>query len=256
MRIGMGPRRGRFVRASIAFSLGRGSSGPQRRPGHGAGGGARAEEGGLAAGPGAGGAGDADFTYFLSYSCSSLSQDCTGATIVDVMPPELSRLASRREAGRATSRRPTTTPPPAPPPSSCSTRSSAGTTAQVSITAQFPAGTPVGTHGRQPGHRSSASNAAPVTSNQVDRHLQGGVEVDGDQERGPRRRAAPGRHALHLQGRASPWPLEATRTSTGSSSPTPCPRARSSSRRPAAAPSPTGSSRGRRATWSPTRTPT
>ena len=35
------------------------------------------------------------FTYFLSYSCSSLNLDCTGVTITDVIPPQLSRLASR-----------------------------------------------------------------------------------------------------------------------------------------------------------------
>ena len=34
------------------------------------------------------------FTFFLSYSCSSLSEACVGAKIVDVLPPQLSHAAT------------------------------------------------------------------------------------------------------------------------------------------------------------------
>ncbi|HEX6785686.1 MAG TPA: hypothetical protein VF076_00700, partial [Acidimicrobiales bacterium] len=105
------------------------------------------------------------FTYFLSYSCSSLSQDCANATIDDVIPPELSRLAAdiklsgnfitaSYDATTGTAHFVLVNPVPA------------GTTAQVAISAQFPAGTPVGTVATNQGTM-SASNAAPVTSNQV-----------------------------------------------------------------------------------------
>ena len=93
MRIGMGPRRGRFVRASIAFSLAVApvvlSTGPAS---------AQVAVLGLRKAVSlpapATVAPATNFTYFLSYSCSSLSQDCVGATIVDVLPPELSHLAT------------------------------------------------------------------------------------------------------------------------------------------------------------------
>ena len=106
------------------------------------------------------------FTYFLSYSCSSLNLDCTGVTITDVIPPQLSRLASDvklvgqlpvghlRRGDRHGPLR------------ARSTRCPAGTTAQVAISAQFPAGTPVGTQAVNQG-TISGSNASPVTSNQV-----------------------------------------------------------------------------------------
>src|SRR5262245_27549564 len=105
------------------------------------------------------------FTYFLSYSCSSLQQDCTGVTIDDVIPPELSRLASdiklsgnfltaSYDAATGTAHFVLIDPVPA------------GTTAQVAISAQFPPGTPVGTQAVNQG-TISGSNASPVTSNQV-----------------------------------------------------------------------------------------
>ena len=105
------------------------------------------------------------FTYFLSYSCSSLNLDCTGVTITDVIPPQLSRLAAdvklsgnflsaTYDAATGTAHFVLIDPVPA------------GTTAQVAISAQFPAGTPVGTQAVNQG-TISGSNASPVTSNQV-----------------------------------------------------------------------------------------
>ena len=105
------------------------------------------------------------FTYFLSYSCSSLNLDCTGVTITDVIPPQLSRLAAdvklagnflsaTYDAATGTAHFVLADPVPA------------GTTAQVAISAQFPAGTPVGTQAVNQG-TISGSNASPVTSNQV-----------------------------------------------------------------------------------------
>jgi len=105
------------------------------------------------------------FTYFLSYSCSSLQQDCAGVTIDDVVPPQLSRLAAdiklsgnfltaTYDAATGTAHFVLIDPVPA------------GTTAQVAISAQFPPGTPVGTQAVNQG-TISGSNASPVTSNQV-----------------------------------------------------------------------------------------
>jgi hypothetical protein len=105
------------------------------------------------------------FTFFLSYSCSSLSTNCEGATIVDVIPPELSRQVSdvklqgnfqsaTYDAATGTATFVLFNPV------------LAGTTAQVSISAQFPPGTAVGTKATNQGVI-SASNASPVTSNQV-----------------------------------------------------------------------------------------
>ena len=105
------------------------------------------------------------FTYFLSYSCSSLTTPCTGAQIVDVLPPQLSRLATDVRLGgnfRSSSYDASTGTvtftlfDPLP----------AGTTAQVSISAQFPPGTPPGTTAENIGTM-SATNAPPVTSNRV-----------------------------------------------------------------------------------------
>jgi uncharacterized repeat protein (TIGR01451 family) len=106
------------------------------------------------------------FTYFLSYSCSSLTEPCRGARITDVLPPQLSRLATDvRFAGNFQSvsynaANGTVTfvlfdPLPA------------GTTAQVSISAEFPAGTAPGTVASNIGTM-TATNAPPVTSNRVD----------------------------------------------------------------------------------------
>ena len=58
----------------------------------------------------------------------------------------------------------------------------AGTTAQVAISAQFPAGTPVGHAGGEPGHDQRVQRLAGHLQ-PGDRHGQGRVEVDGDQER-------------------------------------------------------------------------
>jgi uncharacterized repeat protein (TIGR01451 family) len=105
------------------------------------------------------------FTYFLSYSCSSLVVDCANATIDDVIPPELSRLASdiKLSGNFITASYDATT---GTAHFVLANPVSAGTTAQVAISAQFPAGTPVGTVATNQGTM-SASNAAPVTSNQV-----------------------------------------------------------------------------------------
>jgi uncharacterized repeat protein (TIGR01451 family) len=105
------------------------------------------------------------FTYFLSYSCSSLSQDCHGAVITDVIPAELSRqvadvklagnfASATYDAATGTARFVLFDPV------------AAGTTAQVAISAQFPPGTPVGTQAVNQG-TITATNASPVTSNQV-----------------------------------------------------------------------------------------
>ncbi|HET9600913.1 MAG TPA: hypothetical protein VFP08_04960, partial [Acidimicrobiales bacterium] len=105
------------------------------------------------------------FTFLLSYSCSSLSQDCVGATITDVIPPQLSRQVNdvqfqgnfqsvTYDASTGTAVFQLFNP------------LAAGTTAQVSISAQFPPGTAVGTQAVNQGSM-SASNAPSVTSNQV-----------------------------------------------------------------------------------------
>jgi uncharacterized repeat protein (TIGR01451 family)/LPXTG-motif cell wall-anchored protein len=106
-----------------------------------------------------------NFTYFLSYSCSSLSTDCAGAQIVDVLPPQLSRLitdvklqgnfkAATYDPNTGTATFTLFDPLPA------------GTTAQVSISAQFPPGTTPGTTAENIGTM-TATNAPPVTSNKV-----------------------------------------------------------------------------------------
>jgi uncharacterized repeat protein (TIGR01451 family) len=105
------------------------------------------------------------FTFFLSYSCSSLSTPCVGATITDVIPPQLSRQVNdvrfqgnfqsvNYDANTGTATFVLFSP------------LAAGTTAQVSISAQFPPGTAVGTVAVNQGTM-RASNANPVTSNQV-----------------------------------------------------------------------------------------
>lgn len=105
------------------------------------------------------------FTYFLSASCSSLSEPCTGVQIVDVLPPELATSAADVELGgqaaafnyNAATRTATFTmfDPMLP-----------GTIAQVSISVRFPAGTPPGVSATNSG-RMTATNAAAVTSNPV-----------------------------------------------------------------------------------------
>jgi hypothetical protein len=105
------------------------------------------------------------FTYFLSYSCSSLTTDCVGAKIVDVLPPQLSHLitdvklagnfkSATYDANTGTATFILFDPLPA------------GTTAQVSISAQFPPGTAPGTTAQNFGTM-TATNAPPVTSNKV-----------------------------------------------------------------------------------------
>ncbi len=107
------------------------------------------------------------FTYFLSYSCSSLTTPCTDAQIVDVLPPQLSRAAADVELGgnfdpagtsynAATGTATFNLFTPLPP----------GTTAQVSITVQFPPGTAPGTTAVNSASM-TASNADPVQSNPV-----------------------------------------------------------------------------------------
>jgi hypothetical protein len=79
------------------------------------------------------------FTFFLSYSCSSLSDPCRGARITDVLPPQLSRAAADVELGGNFDPSGTTYDP------ATGTVSFAlfdplapGTTAQVSISVEFP----------------------------------------------------------------------------------------------------------------------
>jgi uncharacterized repeat protein (TIGR01451 family)/LPXTG-motif cell wall-anchored protein len=105
------------------------------------------------------------FTYFLSYSCSSLTAFCTGARIVDVLPPQLSRAATDVEFGgnfASSSYDPATGTAtfvlfdPLPP----------GTTAQVSIAVEFPPGTAPGTQAVNQASM-SATNAPTVQSNPV-----------------------------------------------------------------------------------------
>jgi uncharacterized repeat protein (TIGR01451 family)/LPXTG-motif cell wall-anchored protein len=105
------------------------------------------------------------FTFVLSYSCSSLSADCVGAKIVDVLPPELSHAAADvKLAGnfRVATYDPTTGTvtfflfDPLP----------AGTTAQVAIAVLFPPGTAPGTVAVNRATM-SASNASSIISNPV-----------------------------------------------------------------------------------------
>jgi len=105
------------------------------------------------------------FTYFLSYACSSLSADCTGAKIVDVLPPQLSHAASDVKLGGNFS---TSTYDPTTGTATFTLFSplKAGTTAQVSITTLFPPGTAPGTVAVNRGSI-SATNATPVVSNPV-----------------------------------------------------------------------------------------
>ena len=105
-----------------------------------------------------------DFIFFLSYSCS-LTEACVGATVSDTLPPELSRAAAEVQFGGnfadvaynpATGTALFTLFSPLP----------AGTTAQISITAHFPAGTAPGTVATNQASM-SAGNAATVESNAV-----------------------------------------------------------------------------------------
>ena len=105
------------------------------------------------------------FSFFLSYSCSSLSTPCVGATITDVIPPQLSRqVADVRFQGNFQSVNYDASSGTAV--FTLFSPIAAGTTAQVSITAEFPPGTAVGTQAVNSGTM-RASNANPVTSNQV-----------------------------------------------------------------------------------------
>ena len=135
------------------------------------------------------------FVYFLNYACSSLTENCTGAKIVDVLPPQLSHAATDVEFkgnfktvtyNPATGTATFTLFDPLP----------AGTTAQVGISAQFPPGTPPGT---------VATNRGTIERVQRDvgdleprdGHREGGVAMDREQEPGSRPDRA-GRHARHL----------------------------------------------------------
>ena len=105
------------------------------------------------------------FTYFLSASCSSLSEPCTGVQIVDVLPPELATGAADVElGGQAASFN-----------YNAATRTAtftmfdpmlAGTIAQVGISVLFPPGTPPNTTATNSATMTS-TNAATVQSNPV-----------------------------------------------------------------------------------------
>ena len=106
-----------------------------------------------------------DFIFFLSYSCSSLTVPCEGTTVTDTLPPEVSRAVPDVQFGgnfanvsydAASGTALFTLFSPLP----------AGTTAQLSITVHFPAGTTAGTVAT---NRATivAANAAPVQSNAV-----------------------------------------------------------------------------------------
>jgi LPXTG-motif cell wall-anchored protein/uncharacterized repeat protein (TIGR01451 family) len=106
-----------------------------------------------------------EFNFFLSYSCSSLSEPCTGARIVDVIPPQLSRAVADVSFGGnfadvqydpATGTATFIMFDPLP----------AGTTAQVSIAAKFPPGTAPGTTATNQATM-TATNASAVQSNPV-----------------------------------------------------------------------------------------
>ena len=120
------------------------------------------------------------FTYFLSYSCSSLSQDCVGATITDVIPPQLSRqvqdvklsgnfrVRDLRRGDRHRDLR-AANPVPAGTPRRSPSRPSSRRDGR-----RHP--------GRQPGHHHRIERVAGDVQ-PGHRHRQGGVEVDGHQER-------------------------------------------------------------------------
>ena len=106
-----------------------------------------------------------DFTYFLSYSCVSLTTPCDGATVTDVLPPQVSRATADVEFGgnfadvnytAATGSAVFTLFSPLP----------AGATAQISITVHFPPGTANGTSATNVA-TIDATNAAPSQSNAV-----------------------------------------------------------------------------------------
>jgi len=105
------------------------------------------------------------FTFFLSYACSSLTEDCRGAKIVDVLPPTLSRAATDVKFG-GNFRTVAYDPATGTVTFTLFDPLAAGTTAQVAISAQFPPGTAPGTAATNRGTM-SASNATSVTSNPV-----------------------------------------------------------------------------------------
>ncbi len=106
-----------------------------------------------------------DFIFFLSWSCSSLTVACEGATVTDTLPPEVSRAAADVQfSGNfadvaynpATGTAVFTLFSPL----------DAGTTAQIAVTVRFPPGTAPGTVATNQA-TIDATNAAPVASNQV-----------------------------------------------------------------------------------------
>jgi uncharacterized repeat protein (TIGR01451 family) len=106
-----------------------------------------------------------DFIFFLSWSCSSLTVACEGATVTDTLPAQVSRAEADVDfSGNfadveyipTTGRAVFALFSPLP----------AGTTAQIAITVRFPAGTTPGTVATNQA-TIDATNADPVDSNQV-----------------------------------------------------------------------------------------
>ena len=132
------------------------------------------------------------FTYFLSYSCSSLTTPCENAVITDVLPPQLSRAAADVELGgnfnpagtsynAATGTATFNLFTPLPP----------GTTAQVSITVQFPPGTAPGTTAvNQASMTASNADSRPVEPRDGDGHRRGPIPGEQGAGAGPGRGAA------------------------------------------------------------------
>ncbi len=106
------------------------------------------------------------FTYFLHYSCSSLTTTCNGVTITDVLPAQLSLAAADVTlVGDAHTSATAYNPSTGTATFTMVNPMPAGTTGEVAITVKFPAGTtPVGASATNVG-TINATNAASSNSN-------------------------------------------------------------------------------------------
>jgi uncharacterized repeat protein (TIGR01451 family) len=106
------------------------------------------------------------FTYFLDYSCSSLTTTCNGVTITDVLPAQLSLAAADVTlVGDAHTSATAYNPSTGTATFTMVNPMPAGTTGEVAITVKFPAGTtPIGASATNVG-TINATNAASSNSN-------------------------------------------------------------------------------------------
>ena len=106
------------------------------------------------------------FTYFLDYSCSSLTTTCNGVTITDVLPAQLSLAAADVTlVGDAHTSATAYNPSTGTATFTMVNPMPAGTTGEVAITVKFPAGTtPLGASATNVG-TINATNAASSNSN-------------------------------------------------------------------------------------------